>query len=269
MHGPATVAHACALYTITNVLTGIVYVGITIDPRRRWGQHKEAKSHSPLHIAIRHYGKDNFLFNIEQWYSSVEEAGKEERRRIELLRETQQEQYNVSLGGGRHSLATRAKIGAANKISPKGKLPSPATRERMSREASAALMGHTVSEKTRQKISSALIGRRPSPEALDKIRTVAEKRRGVPISTETKTKISITNTGRKRSSASRQKMSDSHIGKPLSDTHREAKRKACQTKEHKEKLSSVHKRRHQINRMRKAILIWEMTNDPIRIDLNE
>lgn len=269
MRRPATVKHRCALYTITNVITEIVYVGITINPRRRWGQHKEAKSPSPLHIAIRHYGKNNFLFNIEQWYDSVEQAGKEERLRIELLRQTQIEQYNVSLGGGKHSVDTRAKIGAANKISPKGKLPSPETRERMSREASAALMGHTVSEKTRQKISSALIGRRPSSETLDKMRAVAEKRRGVPISTETKTKISAANTGLKRSPASRQKMSDSHIGKPLSDTHREAKRKACQTKEHREKLSGVHKRSHQMKRMRRAILAWEMANDPIRIDLNE
>ena len=59
------------IYKIKNNLNNKVYIGSSIDVERRWRQHKEAsineKDHHynyPLMIAFRHFGVDNFTFEI-------------------------------------------------------------------------------------------------------------------------------------------------------------------------------------------------------------
>lgn len=54
------------LYRITNIVNNKVYIGQTIDPTRRWHQHRRdaAEPKFSIHYAINKYGAHNFLFDI-------------------------------------------------------------------------------------------------------------------------------------------------------------------------------------------------------------
>lgn len=53
------------LYKITNNISGKLYIGVTINPERRWRQHQRLKTHCvALRDAMIKYGKDNFTFKV-------------------------------------------------------------------------------------------------------------------------------------------------------------------------------------------------------------
>ena len=61
----------CGIYKITNKLNGKIYIGQSVDIKKRWREHifsslhLENKDHnSPIHLALAKYGKDNFNFEI-------------------------------------------------------------------------------------------------------------------------------------------------------------------------------------------------------------
>ena len=60
-----------ALYKITNIVNGKSYIGQSIDPYARFISHKSrAKNdsdNSPIHAAIKKYGKENFIMEILEW----------------------------------------------------------------------------------------------------------------------------------------------------------------------------------------------------------
>ena len=60
-----------AIYKITNLINGKVYIGQSIHPERRRIEHKQRARHgkekSAIHLAIEKYGEENFSFEILKW----------------------------------------------------------------------------------------------------------------------------------------------------------------------------------------------------------
>ena len=61
----------CGIYKITNKLNGKIYIGQSVDIKKRWREHIFSSLHfenkvhnSPIHLALAKYGKDNFNFEI-------------------------------------------------------------------------------------------------------------------------------------------------------------------------------------------------------------
>ena len=69
-----------AIYKITNLIDGKIYVGQSVHPEKRWTEHKQrARNHYdnyPIHLAISKYGEDNFNFEIIEWTPLYEEREK-------------------------------------------------------------------------------------------------------------------------------------------------------------------------------------------------
>lgn len=89
------------LYKITNNINGKVYIGQTIDYKKRWTAHctvKEGKD-SLITKAIQKYGQDNFDFKVLAILEDhmIDEA---EIKAIEIYKSVVPEGYNISLGGG-------------------------------------------------------------------------------------------------------------------------------------------------------------------------
>ncbi len=87
------------LYKITNTLNNKMYIGVTIDPERRWSQHRRMNTNcSVLKSAINKYGADNFTFDLlvcgEDKY--IDEL---EVKAIEKFNTVTPDGYNITLGG--------------------------------------------------------------------------------------------------------------------------------------------------------------------------
>ena len=67
----------CGIYQIRNIINNKMYIGQSINIRRRWWEHKtrvyetDEKYNLPIYNAMRKYGIDNFEFTI------IEECSKE------------------------------------------------------------------------------------------------------------------------------------------------------------------------------------------------
>lgn len=74
----------CGIYKITNIITHKVYIGQSIDIKRRWQEHKSRAYekntncyNKPLYRSIRKYGLDNFILEILE-ECSVEQLNERE-----------------------------------------------------------------------------------------------------------------------------------------------------------------------------------------------
>ena len=99
------------IYKITNNINNKIYVGQSVDIKRRWSEHKrsgqpEKYSHKserdievPIHKAMQKYGIDNFSFEVLE-ECSKEELNEKERYYIKKLHSHVDEYgYNISKGG--------------------------------------------------------------------------------------------------------------------------------------------------------------------------
>ena len=91
-----------AIYKITNLINGKIYVGQSNDPVRRWKEHKwdafnpNCKENSAIHDAFLKYGIENFEFTIIGWYENYNEM---ERQYIKTLNTLYPNGYNLTEGG--------------------------------------------------------------------------------------------------------------------------------------------------------------------------
>jgi group I intron endonuclease len=92
------------IYKITNLINGKIYIGQTINPSRRWSQHKSnaklQKGKQIITAAIRKYGPDSFSFQIIATCLSQDQANCSE----ELIIQQENSRhpnigYNVDKGG--------------------------------------------------------------------------------------------------------------------------------------------------------------------------
>ena len=89
-----------AIYKITNLINGKVYIGQSIHSERRWAEHKQKAKHgkekSAIHLAIEKYGEENFSFEILKW---SENYNKEEIDMIKEYNSLIPNGYNITEGG--------------------------------------------------------------------------------------------------------------------------------------------------------------------------
>jgi group I intron endonuclease len=92
-----------AIYKIFNIENGKIYIGQTIEPAKRWYQHRRdaATPKYPLHYAINKYGASKFEFDVILNCNSQDYANWAEE---ELIKQYDclvgnGKGYNISLGG--------------------------------------------------------------------------------------------------------------------------------------------------------------------------
>ena len=90
----------CAVYKITNTITGDFYIGSSKDVKRRWVNHKcQSKwnecPNSPLYLDMKKYGVDKFEFQVIDEVEP-EQLKEKEQYFIETLKPT----YNSNRANG-------------------------------------------------------------------------------------------------------------------------------------------------------------------------
>jgi group I intron endonuclease len=92
-----------ALYRITNLINNKVYIGQTVQPSKRWNQHRNdsAKPKYPIHYSINKHGAHNFEFEVIAYCKSQDDANWIEEELIKQYDSLVKngKGYNISLGG--------------------------------------------------------------------------------------------------------------------------------------------------------------------------
>lgn len=202
---------ATGIYTITNQISGRVYVGQAVDVARRWKTHLRAMRSgvkTKLYDAMRAYGVQSFVQDVLEECAADELAEREAYWIAKL----------DTLASGYNMIADTAQR----------RLLSDETRERMrqaqigkkhTNEHRAAIAragrGRVVTAETRAKLSAALSGKKRSPEAIERMHEAARKRDNSHL-------INFAfRPGCKLSEETRAAMSSARRGVPKSPEHRE------------------------------------------------
>lgn len=160
------------IYSITNTLNGMAYIGATNNFKRRWLEHKYSMStcanKNPIYYDMREYGIENFKFEIIEEVKDNSILYDREIYWINKLKPY----YNGNLGGlGNlgHSVSEETKqvlsIAAKNQWESK----SPEEKERqIKNNLKGPSKGHLVSESTKLKLALANIGKKQSYETKKK-----------------------------------------------------------------------------------------------------
>ncbi len=103
------------LYKITNKVNNKVYIGQSLQPRKRWHQHKRDmdKPYQKIGEAIKKYGVDNFEFEVIACALSPQDADEGEKNLIIQYDSLIQngKGYNIVLGGSAASRNAAWKAG--------------------------------------------------------------------------------------------------------------------------------------------------------------
>lgn len=215
---------ASGIYQITCIPTGKIYIGSSVNLRKRWNDHQTrlnagTQVNSMLQRAWNKYGAGAFCFDILEYcpddcllareqffldtlrpydpdigYNIARDAGAPMLGRKQSARSIQQRAD--ANRGRKNSIEARQRMSEAQR----GKQQSPETIKRRA----ASMRGKSPSVETRQKLSAAHRGRIFTDETRLRMSDAA-KRRGPPIAA-TKRAAEV-NKGRKKSDAVRQKMS--------------------------------------------------------------
>jgi len=92
------------IYKVTNVINGKVYIGETVNFRKRKNEHKyqalKLKSSYYFHRALRKYGFENFKWKMIDYALSKEILSEMEKYYIKKLKTKVPNGYNLTDGGG-------------------------------------------------------------------------------------------------------------------------------------------------------------------------
>ena len=249
------------IYQYTNTLSGLVYVGQTINPQsRRRTYVSEAASPRPnprcVIQAMQQAGLDTFTYQVLAEATSHDDLNRLEIHYIALLRANDPRYgYNRTSGGQEsgttgytHSAETKAKIGHGNR----GKILSAETRAKIAQ----AKCGTTLSAETRAKMSQAHRDRPRHPHSAETKAKMSLAKRGnrsrigCTHSAETKAKIGRANSVRIISDETRAKLSLAGRGRAHSDETKAkmslAQRGRIFSAESKAKMSLAHRDRAHI-----------------------
>jgi len=88
-----------AIYKITNLINGKIYIGESKQPERRFKEHcnRGSKDNSLIDIAIKMHGKENFKMEIIGWFENWQEK---EKYYIKEYNSLVPNGYNIHEGGG-------------------------------------------------------------------------------------------------------------------------------------------------------------------------
>ena len=170
-------AHMHYLYRITDALNNKVYIGQTVDNKKRWMQHKSyaknpEKTGQYIHRAMNKYGVENFTFEIIATCLNQEDANEIESVLIVQYDSRNKENgYNLTVGGnhGGHSEETKQKLREAtlNQIATlghpaQGRVVSEEERELHRKDRLENPIEYT--KELRKKMSEAHIGTKDTKE---------------------------------------------------------------------------------------------------------
>ncbi len=71
------------MYQVTCNATGARYIGISVDPVRRWKTHRKRARQgqsAKLYHALRDHGESAFTFRITHWFDDHTQARKAEKQ---------------------------------------------------------------------------------------------------------------------------------------------------------------------------------------------
>lgn len=232
--------NTCGVYSIMNITNNKVYIGSSVNIRKRWGVHRRALRKGMHHNRYlqrswNKYGEDNFIFNIieelddesliirEQYWidfykSHLSDNGFNMCRVAGSVlgikwSEESRIKHTERLKGRKHSLETKLKISKAHK----GKTMnfSQEYRERMSKRAKSLIgeknpfFGKTHTEETRKRISELNKGKKRTEEFKRKI---AESNRNRIVTEETRKRMSKSKRRENLSKETREKLSKENKG---------------------------------------------------------
>jgi len=94
------------LYIIHNSVNEKKYVGVAVDPERRWDRHRAPSNNRcpALKAAMHKYGVENFSMELLCW-GSDEDMNNLEVEAIQLFNSQCPNGYNITLGGDGHCIA--------------------------------------------------------------------------------------------------------------------------------------------------------------------
>jgi group I intron endonuclease len=257
------------IYAIRHVASGKVYVGSSVNMRKRvyeharllgLGRHKNAH----LQAAFAKYGADAFEASIIERVADVADLYRVEQAHLDRLRS-----FDPAIGynrasdttapqrGLKRSAETRAKIGAT-KVGHKFRLgmsPSEETRQKIAEK----LRGRKASAETLEKLSAFQKGRKKSPEWCAKM---SEIQKGRVITQEQRDRISATLL--QRFAGPKQPKPVKKIGRPpgipMSPEEKERLRALHAgrplSKEHRDRIGAANRARHIAKTAAKETSSW-------------
>lgn len=183
------------IYLITQLSSGLVYVGSSVNVKNRVSRHRtELKNgtHGNAHLqrAWNKYGEADFAISVLEYLPSTDKLIACEQRHIDSRKSADRAfGFNIVPRADRRDMSaeTKAKLAAAGRIAQKGKI---------------------VSAETRAKIAASLRGNKLSAATIEKR---SAKRRGVPLSPEHRAAVAQSNRGMKRSAESRERMRQAQL----------------------------------------------------------
>ena len=153
------------IYKITNKLNGKIYIGQTMqDVEKRWARHCSPSSiRSAIGFAIQKYGKDNFLFEVIDTASTIDELNNKEIKYIELFDSVSPNGYNLTNGGLNYEISDALR----QKLKDEWHTEK---RQEIIKNLKKLNIGRTASLVTKEKMRISQNGRRHSEETKKKIK---------------------------------------------------------------------------------------------------
>ena len=190
---------SAAIYQIKNLQNGRVYVGSSVNLKKRWKEHrndlKKGSHHSQkLQNAWNKYGEESFEFSILEAVFDKTKLLEQEQHWIDLLCATSRVNYNISTVAG----------------SPMaGRSPSPETRVKLAEamRGNKHGIGHKWTDEQRAHMSASRTGQKRTPEQRARMSEAQRgntKKRGWIAPAETRQKLSLAligNTNGRRAAA--------------------------------------------------------------------
>lgn len=161
------------VYVITNIVNGGVYVGSTVDLKRRLDEHKRGLrggTHGNPHLQAswNKHGEKAFEFDVLEYLDNLEELHLSEQFWVDIYREEGRELYNVAVPGRSPMLGRKHTEESRQQMSESQKNRPPASEETR-RKMSRTRKGKTPSEEHKRKLSEANLGKRLSKEHKQKL----------------------------------------------------------------------------------------------------
>lgn len=177
-----TIPETSAIYVITCLPNGKIYVGQTINAQRRWREHSQrlnGNRHGNKHLqdTWRHYGAAAFTFKVLE-FTERQCLTEREQYWLDRLRPFGDRGFNVnpiaelppSTKGKKLSAEARYNMGMAQK----GRKKSPEHIEKIRIAITGKVLGQRSPE-NRARISAGLTGIRKSPEHVEKMAATKRK----------------------------------------------------------------------------------------------
>lgn len=197
----------CGIYCIRNTVDGKLYIGSSLNIKRRWNGHRSqlrrGVHHSTyLQRAWNLYGAEAFAFEIVELVDEVQLVARETFH----LQQTRPAYNLAPVGGSKRGMKIgpftqehRDKIGAAHR----GKKLTPEQVDAMSKR----LKGRVITPEWRAKLAASMTGKKLAPLTAEHKALVSSVHKGKTISAEHRAALSRAHKGRAQSEETRAKRS--------------------------------------------------------------